>query len=135
VALPDIEIFEGRLEIEGLYGTVTARVDRGAIVGRDVGGLLRLETNEGDITVDRASLSSEGLIRCRTFTGNVRVSLARRPANVRILLLSLSGAITSNLPLVERKGFAGRFREATLGPGQFLISIDVVRGDIVLDVP
>jgi hypothetical protein len=134
-ALPDIEIVEGRLDIEGIHGTVTAQVHRGAIVGRDVGGLLRLETGEGDITIDRAHLSSEGLIRCRTFTGNVRVSLADRPANARILLLSLRGTVTSSLPLVERHGAAGQFREATLGPGQFLVSIDVVRGDIVLDVP
>jgi len=133
--LPDIDIFEGRLELQGLAGLVTAKVERGAIAGRDVGGLLRLETTTGDIVLDAAELTSEGLIRCRTFNGSVRIRLAKRPANARVLLLTLNGSITSDLPLSERPGFGPRFREATIGPGQYLISIDVVRGDIALNAP
>jgi hypothetical protein len=134
-SLPDVDLFEGRLELEGLRGTVTATVERGPITGRGLSGLLRLETTAGDITLEGAELSSEGLVRCRTFNGGVRVDLARRPSDARILLLTLNGTITSTLPLSERPGFGSRFREATIGAGRYLISIDVVRGDIVLRAP
>lgn len=133
-SLPDIEVFEGRLDIEGLHGTVTAAVERGTIAAREVGGRLRLETTAGDIALDRAELEKGGLIRCRTFNGDVRIGLLRPPADARVLLLTLNGAISSNLPLSERPGFGPRFREATIGSGQYLISVDVVRGDIAVQV-
>jgi hypothetical protein len=76
-----------------------------------------------------------GLLRCRTFDGDIAVTLATRPVDARILVLTLSGAIDSSLPLSERTGFGPRLREGILGTGRTLLSLDAVRGNISLRVP
>ena len=129
-----VAVFEGRIVVHGLRGTIQARIERGPIEARDVAGILRFETVAGDINVERAELRSDGLLRFRTFNGAIRIGLAKAPRDARVLLLALSGAITSDLPLSERAGFGPRFREGTFGTAQPLLSADTVRGDIVLTV-
>lgn len=130
-----VDLFEGRITIEGLAGQVRARVERGRIAGDRLGGQVRLETVSGDIGLTAVRLDEGGLVRCRTFNGSVTVRFAEAPADARILALTLNGVVTSTLPLSERGGFGPRFREATIGRGTRLVSIDVVRGDIAISAP
>jgi hypothetical protein len=130
-----VDVFEGSLDLVGLAGQTTARIERGPLDARDLSGIVRLETGSGALTVEQADLSPGGLLRGRTFNGDIRVSLRRRPADARVLLLTLNGAIASNLPLEERAGFGPRFREGVFGSGEPLLSLDAVRGDITLQVP
>lgn len=130
-----VEVFEGSLELTGLAGQTTARIERGPLSARGLSGIVRLETGSGALTVEQAELSPGGLLRGRTFNGDIRVSLRRRPTDARVLLLTLNGAIASNLPLEERAGFGPRFREGVFGTGEPLLSLDAVRGDITLQVP
>lgn len=132
-ALRAIELAGGDLDITGTRGALHAVVGRGAITARDVAGIVRLETTDGDLSVGVSDLS-RGLVRLRSVSGNISIDLARRPTDARILLHSLAGAIDSTLPLEARQGFGGRLREGVIGAGQVLMSADTVRGAIRLRV-
>ena len=128
-------LFEGGVELSGLTGGCAARVERGSITARGVSGDVRLETAIGAIRLERATLSRDGMLRLRTFNGDVDVALAAPPAHARILALSMGGAITSDIPLTRRDRWGPRWAEATLGDGGPVLSVDVVNGDIAIRVP
>jgi hypothetical protein len=132
VAFRDLALFEGRLDITGLSGTCSAHVERGDVRARNVSGVIRLETGMGNISLEGATLSPGGLIRLRTFNGDVTLGLAARPANARILALSMGGTIMSDIPLNRQERWGPRWGEATVGTGEPLISIDVVNGNIAI---
>jgi len=134
VELRELSIFEGQLQLESLGGTMTAHVDRGDVVGRNISGTIRVETGMGAIRLERATLAPAGLIRLRTFNGDVVLGLAERPVNARVLALSMGGTISSDLPLARKERWGPRWAEATLGTGEPLISVDVVNGNIHITV-
>lgn len=130
-----IDVFEGRIELTNLHGTVTADLTRGPITATRLAGRVRLTGHVGDVTVDQAELPADGLLRLRTFNGTVRLALATRPANARVLAVTFNGHVSSNLPLEMKDRFGPTFGETTLGSGEPLISIDVVTGDIRITAP
>ena len=129
------QVMEGRVTIAGFAGQLTADVRRGPIEGVDVSGTLRLETGIGSVVLTKARLSPGGLLRLRAFNGDVRLTLAERPVDARILALALNGHITSEIPLKMRDTWGPRWGEATLGKGEPVISIDVITGTIDLRSP
>jgi hypothetical protein len=129
------QVMEGRVTIAGFSGRLTADVRRGPIEGADVSGTLRLETGIGSVVLTKARLSPGGLLRLRAFNGDVRLTLAERPVDARILALALNGHIKSEIPLTLRNSWGPRWGEATLGKGEPLISIDVVTGTVDLRSP
>lgn len=133
--IAELELFEGDVELSGLSAGCAARVERGDITARDVSGTVRLETAIGAIRLERATLSRDGLLRLRTFNGDVDVAFAAVPDHARILALSMGGAITSDIPLTRRERWGPRWAEATIGDGQPMLSVDVVNGDIAIRVP
>lgn len=130
-----IDLFEGGVELSGLSGGCAVRVERGDITARGLSGAVRLETAIGAIRLENATLSRDGMLRLRTFNGDVDVALAAAPENARILALSMGGAITSDIPLTRRERWGPRWAEATIGDGQPVLSVDVVNGDIAIRVP
>jgi hypothetical protein len=134
-AIERAQIMEGRMMITGFGGHLTADVRRGPIEGNDVSGTLRLETGIGSVVLTGARLSPNGLLRLRAFNGDVRLTLAERPAHARILALALNGHVKSEIPLTLRDTWGPRWGEATLGKGEPVISIDVVTGTVDLRSP
>ena len=132
--LPLIRVMEGSIQLSALSGSITADVRRGPIGASDVQGVVRLETNIGDITATAMRLSPRGLLRLRTFNGNVRLELAERPAHARIMALALNGTIESQIPLTMRDTWGPRWGETTLGNGEPVISLDVITGAIAITV-
>ncbi len=130
-----VDVLEGRIAVEGFNGRLTAAIRRGPIDAKDVSGTLRLETEIGGIVLTNARLSPKGLLRVRTFNGDVKLSLAERPADARIMALALNGQITSDIPLTRRDTWGPRWAEATLGKGEPVISIDVVTGTVEIKSP
>jgi hypothetical protein len=128
------QIMEGRIVVTGFAGQLTADVRRGPIEGTNVSGILRLETGIGSVVLSGARLSPGGLLRLRAFNGDVRLTLAERPADARILALALNGHVKSEIPLTMRDTWGPRWGETTLGRGEPLISIDVVTGTVDLRV-
>ena len=96
---------------------------------------MRLETGIGSVTLTGARLTANGLLRLRSFNGDVRLSLAERPVDARILALAVNGHITSDIPLTQRNTWGPRWGEATLGKGEPVISIDVVTGMVEIKSP
>jgi DUF4097 and DUF4098 domain-containing protein YvlB len=134
-AIDHVQVLEGRIALAGLSGRITADIRRGPIEGKDLSGTMRLETGIGSVTLTGARLSANGLLRLRAFNGDVRLSLAERPTDARILALALNGPITSDIPLTKRDTWGPRWGEATLGKGEPVISIDVVTGTIEIKSP
>ena len=130
-----VRVFEGRISVQNFSGQLTADIRRGPIEGRDVSGTLRLEAEIGSIVVTGARLSPAGLLRLRTFNGDVRLSLAERPADARIMALALNGQVRSEIPLRVRETWGPRWAEATLGRGEPVISLDVVTGSVEIKSP
>jgi DUF4097 and DUF4098 domain-containing protein YvlB len=130
--LDRVQVLEGRVTLQGFSGSLAADVRRGPIEGRDVSGTLRLETGIGSVVLNDARLSAGGLLRLRAFNGDVRLTLAERPADARILALALNGGITSDIPLTMKDTWGPRWGEATLGRGEPVISLDVVTGAIAI---
>lgn len=134
IAIDSIRIVNGQLVLDALSGRVAADVRQGDIRATAVAGIVRLETGFGDVIVDRARLTRGGLLRLRAFNGSVRLTLADRPENARILALTFNGTIESNLPLTRRETFGPKFAEATFGTGEPVISLDSVGGNITINV-
>ncbi len=130
-----VEVGEGACEVVGVRTALQVTVDRGPATLRRVSGVMRVETRSGDILVEGADLPPTGLLRARALTGNVSIDLATRPADARLLLLALSGRVEATVPLEDRGGPGRRIREAVLGSGKALLSVDVVRGDITVRMP
>jgi hypothetical protein len=130
-----VQVMEGRISIARFAGMLTADIRRGPIEGQDLSGTLRLESGIGSVVVTGARLSAGGLLRLRAFNGDVRLTLAERPVDARIMALALNGSIKSEIPLTLKDTWGPRWGEATLGKGEPVISLDVITGTIELRVP
>ena len=130
-----VQVMEGRITLNGFHGSISADLRRGPIAATDVSGSLRLETGIGSVTVSAARLSPGGVLRLRTFNGDVRLGLSERPADARILALALNGSISSTLPLTMKQTWGPRWGEVTFGRGEPVISLDVVTGTIEIRSP
>jgi hypothetical protein len=130
-----VQVLEGRIAIEGFSGMLTADIRRGPIDGKGVSGTLRLESGIGSVTITDALLSANGLLRLRAFNGDVRLSLAARPPDARIMALALNGHVKSDIPLTRRDTWGPRWGETTIGKGEPVISLDVVTGLIEIKSP
>ncbi len=128
--LDNIELFEGAVHVAGLTGPVRATVTRGTIEASEVSGRLRLETSMGTIAVRHSRATLTNPIRLRTFNGDIDLVLPAAVPNARILALALNGTVTSEVPLTERTVVGPRFREATRGSGDPVVSLDAVNGSI-----
>jgi hypothetical protein len=130
-----VRVFEGRVRVSNLLGTCDVDLQRGAIEATHVAGRVRLEAGLGSIDVKDAELTPGGMMRLRVFNGPLRVRLAKRPANARILAVTFNGTLTSDIPLTMKDRFGPRFGETTLGSGDPVMSLDVVKGDIAISAP
>jgi len=74
------------------------------------------------------------MMRLRVFNGPLRVRFARQPQSARILALTFNGAIASDIPLTKKEEFGPRFGETTIGNGDPVLNMDVVKGDITISV-
>jgi len=129
-----IRVFEGRVGLTNLKGVCDVDLRRGAIDAAGLAGRVRLEAGIGSLDLKQPELTPGGMMRLRVFNGPLRVRFARPPANARILAVTLNGTITSDIPLTMRDKFGPRFGETTIGSGAPVMSVDVVKGDIIIKV-
>ncbi len=131
---PSVRVFEGRVRLANVRSAADVDLRRGVIEATRVAGRVRLESGIGGLDVRGAELTPGGMMRLRVFNGPLRVQFGERPANARILAVTLNGAIKSDIPLTTKNEFGPRFGEATIGSGQPVLSMDAVKGDISLSV-
>jgi hypothetical protein len=129
-----VRVFEGRVRLTNLRSEADIDVRRGTIEAERLAGRMRLASELGGIDVRDAELTPDGMLRLRVFNGPLHVRFGAPPANARILAVTLNGRVTSDIPLVMKDRFGPRFGEATLGSGEPVLSMDVVKGDIALTV-
>jgi hypothetical protein len=129
-----VRVFEGRVRISGITEACDVDLRRGAIEGEALAGRIRLEAGLGSVDVRDSSLTPGGMMRLRVFNGPLRVRFARPPVSARILAVTFNGALTSDIPLTMKDTFGPRFGETTLGAGDPVMSLDVVKGDIAISV-
>jgi len=129
-----VHLVSGALTISHFSGTIDAKSDSGDLTASDLAGTIRLETLLGKLSLSRAHLTADGLIRLRAFQGDVSLTLDSSPLDARILATTFNGRIASDIPLKAKDQFGVRFAETTLGRGAAVISIDVVTGNIEIRV-
>jgi len=129
-----IRVFEGRVRVANLKAMCDVDLRRGAIDATGLAGRVRLEAGIGSLDLKQPELTPGGMMRLRVFNGPLRVRFARPPANARILAVTLNGTITSDIPLTMKDTFGPRFGETTIGSGEPVMSVDVVKGDIIIKV-
>jgi DUF4097 and DUF4098 domain-containing protein YvlB len=130
-----VQVMEGRISISRFAGTITADIRRGPIEGKNLSGTLRLESGIGSVILTGTRLSANGLLRLRAFNGDVRLTLAERPTDARIMALALNGSIKSEIPLTMKDTWGPRWGETTIGKGEPVISLDVVTGTVEIRSP
>ena len=131
---PSVRVFEGHVRISNVRSAADVDIERGTIEATRLAGRVRLESQMGGIDVRDAELTPNGMLRLRVFNGPLRVRFGRPPANARILAVTLNGGITSDIPLAMKDRFGPRFGETTIGTGDPVLSMDVVKGDIAVSV-
>jgi hypothetical protein len=129
-----IRVFEGHVRLTNVKGGCDVDLRRGAIDAASIAGRVRLESGIGSVSVRQAELTRGGMMRLRVFNGPLRVRFARPPASGRILAVTFNGSITSDIPLTMKDKFGPRFGETTIGDGDPVMSVDVVKGDITIAV-
>jgi hypothetical protein len=129
-----IRVFEGRVRVTNLKAVCDVDLRRGAIDAAGLAGRVRLEAGIGSLDLKQPELTPGGMMRLRVFNGPLRVRFARPPVNARILAVTLNGTITSDIPLTMKDKFGPRFGETTMGSGDVVMSVDVVKGDITITV-
>ena len=129
-----VRVFEGRVRVANVRSSCDVDLRRGAIEGVELAGRVRLEVGIGSLEVRDSELTAGGMMRLRVFNGPLRVQFDRPPESARILALTLNGTITSDIPLTMKNRIGPRFGESTLGAGDPVLSMDVVKGDIQVTV-
>jgi hypothetical protein len=129
-----IRVFEGRVKVTNLKRACDVGLQRGPIEAVGLAGRIRLESGIGSVDVRDSELTPGGMMRLRVFNGPLIVRFARRPTSARILAVTFNGAIASDIPLTTKDQFGPRFGETTLGAGDPVMSLDVVKGDITISV-
>jgi hypothetical protein len=129
-----VRVFEGRVRVSGLTAACDVDLRRGTVEATGLAGRVRLESGIGSVDVKDSQLTPDGMMRLRVFNGPLRVHFQRPPANARILAVTFNGALTSDIPLTMKDKFGPRFGETTLGTGEPVMSVDVVKGDIAITV-
>ena len=132
--LEAVHVFEGRVTVSDLRAACSVDLQRGGVEANRLAGRVRLEVGLGSVDVRDAELTPGGMMRLRVFNGPVNVRFASAPRNARILAVTLNGRLSSDVPLSLKDRFGPRFGEATLGSGDPVLSIDVVKGDISIAV-
>lgn len=133
-AFQAVRVFEGRVKISALSAACDVDIRRGTIEATALAGRIRLESGIGGIDVRSSTLTAGGMMRLRVFNGPIRVRFAQPPDNARILAVTFNGTIASDIPLTIKDQFGPRFGETTLGMGEPVLSLDVVKGDIAIAV-
>ncbi len=134
VAFPSVRVFEGRIRIANVRSAADVEIRRGTIDATRLAGRVRLASELGGIDLRDPELTPNGMMRLRVFNGPLRVRFGQRPSSARILAVTLNGSVTSDIPLTMRDRFGPRFGEATIGSGEPVLSMDVVKGDISVAV-
>jgi hypothetical protein len=129
-----IRVFEGRVRVSGLRAACDAAIQRGAIEAAALAGRVRLESSLGSVDIRDSELTPGGMMRLRVFNGPLRVHLPRAPTSVRILAVTFNGTVKSDIPLTTKDTYGPRFGETTIGAGDPVMSLDVVKGDIEIKV-
>jgi hypothetical protein len=127
-----IRVFEGHVKLTNLRASCNVDLRRGAVDATRLAGRIRLEAGIGSVDVNDSDLTPGGMMRLRVFNGPLRVRFERPPANARILAVTFNGQLTSDIPLTMKDKFGPRFGETTLGTGDPVMSLDVVKGDIAI---
>jgi hypothetical protein len=130
-----VRVFEGRVSLTNVTGACDVDLQRGPITATGLAGRIRLEAELGSVDVRDSALTPGGMMRLRVFNGPVRVRFAKKPASARILAVTFNGHLSSDIPLTMKDKFGPRFGETTIGSGDPVMSIDVVKGDIAITSP
>jgi hypothetical protein len=127
--LDEINLVNGRLDIQGVAGDVHASCVNGRLEARNLQGRSELSTVNGSLDASVDQLPSSGL-KLASVNGSLHVTLPSE-ANAEVKASTVSGSITNEFGLsVTKHQYVGHSLHGQLGSGGALVKLSNVNGTI-----
>lgn len=129
--LEKIATVNGQVTVADIRGSVNASAVNGNIKASGLTGNAELETVNGSIHAEHATVAADGRVNASTVNGGIDVWL---PADVSATLdaSTVNGAVRSDIPFTVTSKHSRRSVEARLGAGGATLRLSTVNGGIRL---
>jgi DUF4097 and DUF4098 domain-containing protein YvlB len=124
-----IDAVNGSVHIEGVRGAVTVHNVNGGVTATGLAADAALETVNGSIRAEFASIAADQKISARTVNGSATISLPRN-ASLALRARSVNGSISCDFPIRLDGGKSRRSLEGTIGDGGASLHSETVNGSI-----
>jgi DUF4097 and DUF4098 domain-containing protein YvlB len=129
VEVRQVSAVNGSVTIDGVRGKVTARTVNGGVTTRDLGADASLQTVNGSIRAEFASLAATQKISARTVNGSTTVKLPR-DASVALEAHTVNGSVSCDFPIrLEGKSRRSSLK-GTIGAGAATLLTNSVNGSV-----
>jgi DUF4097 and DUF4098 domain-containing protein YvlB len=129
--LKRIDAVNGHLTIEGVRGPVTAHSVNGGITAKGLGADTSIETVNGSIRAEFATISPDAKISARTVNGSTTLTLPR-DASLALRARTVNGSISCEFPIRLDGDKSRRSLTGTIGAGAASLHTETVNGSIHL---
>jgi len=129
--LAGISSVNGRINIGGVAGNITASTVNGEMQIKEAPGNLKLDTVNGRISADLSVLDSGQTVKLEAVNGTVELAVPEA-ASANISVSTVNGQITSEFPALKpKKEFpVGNNLDGSLGQGGAAVNISAVNGTV-----
>lgn len=128
--LDGIELVNGRLEISGVEGELTAELVNGDVDAKGLLGSVEIETVNGDVEIEMPALAPDRRVRIESVNGSIELVF---PAGVGadVEASTVHGRISNDFGLEVKRGrYVGRSMNGRIGGGGARIELENVNGGI-----
>lgn len=127
--LRKIDSVNGRILIEGVRGPVTARSVNGGVTAKGLTADTSLETVNGTIRAEFASVSADQQITARTVNGATTIALPK-DANITVRARTVNGGVSCDLPIKLEGKLRRSSLTGTIGTGSATLKAETVNGGV-----
>jgi hypothetical protein len=127
--LEKIDLVNGKLDIDGVQGSVVGSSVNGSVSARGLRGDVQLSTVNGSVSSELIDLGAAHHVKLSSVNGRVELAMPK-DANAHLSANTVSGGISSDFSLPIHKGFVGSNLDTTLGSGATQVELSNVNGSI-----
>lgn len=122
----------GRIEIDGVAGSVEAQTVNGSIEANGLGSEVVASTTNGSVEVEMRRVAASGRSRLSTTNGSVRLVLPG-DAGAEIEATTVNGSVRCDFDLAAGARLSRRRVEGRIGPGGSRFDLRTVNGPVHVD--
>lgn len=127
--LQKIDLVNGRLDIDGVKGSVEGASVNGNVTGHGLTGDVELSTVNGSVSSELIDMRNAHRVKLSSVNGHVELAMPK-DANAHLTASTVSGSISSDFQLPIHKGWVGSNLDTTLGSGAAQVELSDVNGSI-----